>query len=85
MTPLIGFDLYRTENLSIESVPYTVRFFLRKDREEYMLSVTNDSNGNQVTYAYSNEVASDFEQQHGQKLEVEIKKIIEADMNSGVI
>lgn len=80
MIQMIGFTIYRTENLLIDKIPYTVRFCVSKDELEYILLVTNDQNGNQGKYHFSKETADDFQHYHGEKIEDEIKKIIATDI-----
>lgn len=85
MTQIIGFTIYRTENLSIDGVPYTIRFSVSKDGKEYILFVSNDQNGKQSKYNFSKETADDFQHYKGGKLETEVKKIIAEDMQKQII
>lgn len=80
MTQLIGFSIYRTENLSIDGIPYTIRFSVSKDGEEYIIFVSNDQNGKQSKFNFSKETADDFQHYKGEELETEVKKIITQDM-----
>lgn len=85
MTQIIGFTIYRTENLSIDEIPHTIRFSVSKDGKEYILFVSNDQNGNQSKYNFSKETADDFQHYKGEKLEAEVKKIIAQDMKKKII
>jgi len=43
MTKPICFDIYQTENVSINGTNYTIRTGLSKDGQEYILLVSNDT------------------------------------------
>ena len=85
MTELLGFHFYRTENLSINGIDYTVRFAQKNDSLEFALFVSNNSNGKERKYHFTKEVADDFKTYHGESLEKEVLKTIENDVQNGLI
>tara|TARA_Y100000589_G_C26919403_1_gene533718 strand:+ start:428 stop:733 length:306 start_codon:yes stop_codon:yes gene_type:complete len=85
MGQLIGFDVYRTESISVAGVPYIIRFSESKDGQEYKLFVSNGLNNNQASYSFAKEVADDFRHYHGRELESEVAKIIESDVQAGIL
>jgi len=85
MPQMIGFEIYRTENLAIDGIPYTVKFSIDKDRQEYILFVSNDQNGNNRKYHFSKETADAFQHYHEEELEDEVKKIIGQDIKNKII
>ena len=85
MTQLIGFDIYRTETMLIGETTYVVRFTVSKDGQEYILLVSNESDGKQAKYNFSKEVANDYKHYEGKELEAEVEKIIEQDIRAGKI
>jgi hypothetical protein len=83
MTELIGFDIYKTETVLINGTNYTIRVASRKDEQEYILIVSNDSSGKNQKYTIRGETAKDFKHYHGSKLKSEILQIIEIDTQNG--
>lgn len=85
MSSLIGFNVYKTENYSSEGISYTVRFSKSNDGQEHCLFVTNNSNGKQARYGYSNDTAHDFELYNDNELETVVLDIIHNDIGSKII
>ncbi len=44
-----------------------------------------DSGNNQASYSFAKEVADDFRHYHGRELESEVAKIIESDVQAGIL
>ena len=85
MTQMIGFDIYRTETIVINNITYTVRFTISKDGQENKLLVSNESNSKQASYQFTQEVANDFKHYQGQELQGHVFRMIESDINTGII
>ena len=85
MTDLISFHIYRTESIKLKDEQFTVYFSKRTDGEEYALFAVNDSKSKSWRAFYTPEVASDFKQSTGQKLEEEVYKVLQSDIESGII
>ena len=84
MTDLIAFDIYRTENLSIDGRQLVARFLRRKDLGAYELSVSDESTGEVWKCGYSAETARDFAKQRGHDLEQYVYAILKSDVTNGV-
>jgi len=85
MSQMIGFNIYRTERISLNGVNYTIRFTSRKDGQEYKLLVSNESNDKQASYEFTEETASDFKHYHGEELQEQVARFIEGDIKSGLV
>ena len=85
MVSLQGFQIYRTENITINNTSYTVRFSLSNDGNEFVLFVSNNSNGKQSKYHFANDAADDWKYYNGKTLEDEVLKLIECDIKNSVI
>jgi hypothetical protein len=85
MSSLISFNIYRTESFSSKGISYTVRFSKSNDSQEHCLFVTNDSNGKETKYQYSNDTANDFEIYNETDLESSVLEIIENDIGEKII
>lgn len=71
-----GYKLYRTENISINGAPHTVRFSVRDDGLEHVLFVINDINGDSVKGKYNECQAKDFNRLSGENLEAKVQQIM---------
>lgn len=85
MTDLISFHKYRTESIELKGEHFTVYFSKRTDGDEYALFAVNDSKSKSWRAFYTPEVASDFEQATGQKLEEEVSRVLQSDIESGTL
>ena len=85
MSSLMGFNVYKTETYSAEGVSYTVKFSKSCDSQEHCLFVTNNSNGKQAHYNYSNDAAHDFELYNAQELESVVLQIIKGDIADKIV
>jgi hypothetical protein len=82
---LIGYNIYRTEALVINAIPYTVRFALSNDSDAFALFVSNDINKKQTKYEFAVEVADDYKHENGKKLEDKVLSIIQSDIQNGIL
>jgi hypothetical protein len=82
MIKKIAYDFYRTENIVIKEVPYTIRFAISKDKSEYVLFVSNNQNNEQKKYSFSEETADDYKHYHGENLSNEVFKLITGAVES---
>ncbi|PKN21882.1 MAG: hypothetical protein CVU68_06110 [Deltaproteobacteria bacterium HGW-Deltaproteobacteria-3] len=85
MTPIIGFNIYRTENLVCSGNYYTVRFCVSKNEQDFELFVTNNTNHKEKSYRFNQEVADSFKEYTGEQVETEIFKIIQSDIAKEII
>ena len=85
MTDLISFHIYRTESIELKGEHFTAYFSKRTDGEEYALFAVNHSKSKSWRAFYTSEIASDFEQATGQKLEEEVYKVLQSDIESGAL
>lgn len=80
MTALIGFEVYRTERLTLGGTTYLVRFTKRKDEAEYALFVSDESNAEHLYCSYSANNATDFKQLHGEELGQHVYQLLQEDI-----
>jgi hypothetical protein len=85
MTKLIGFQIYQTENINIQEKDYTIRFSLSNDGSEYALLVSNPSMEREAKYFFTKETADDFKLYNQVELKEEVVKIIQSDIENGLI
>lgn len=85
MSEIIAFEIYRTENISINGDAFTVRFAKRKDGEEYALFAVNENKTKSWRGFYSPETAADFKHSTGRQLEEEVYAVLKGDIERGHI
>ena len=85
MSSLIGFNIYKTENFYFEGISYTVKFAKCNDSQEHCLFVSNNSNGKEASYRYSDDTAHDFEIYNEKELEIVVLGIIRNDIGAKII
>ena len=85
MVTMVAYDFYRTENIVIKEVPYTIRFAISKDKSDYALFVSNNQNNKQKKYHFSKEVADDYKHYQGEDLSNKVFDIIKDDIGEDII
>jgi hypothetical protein len=84
MTGLLAFQLYRTENVTVDGNVYIARFTKRTDGLEYALFMIDETNTKQWHCSYSADTAKDFEGETGEALEKHVLEILKGDIQRGV-
>lgn len=83
MSEIIAFEIYRSEEISINGETFRVNFSKRKDAEEYALFAVSSDRTKSWRGFYSAETAADFERSHGETLEKEMYAVLRGDIESG--
>lgn len=83
MTSLIGFNITKTFPMVVSDNSYTIRF--AENVDEFVIFVSNDSNGKQNKYHFDRDTASDFKHYHDEDLHNQVLEIIRSDIQNGIV
>ncbi|MBW3529161.1 hypothetical protein KO533_21710 [Shewanella sp. NKUCC05_KAH] len=83
MTSLTSFNVTKTFPMIVSDNNYTIRF--AENIDEFVIFVSNDSNGKQSKYHFERDTASDFKYYHGEELHDQVLEIIRSDIQNGTI
>ncbi|GAB3390696.1 hypothetical protein [Lysobacter fragariae] len=84
MSALIGFEVYRTESLTLGGIAYLVRFTKRKDMDEYALFVSDEFGAEHMYCTYSSDTAADFKELTGDELGQHVYERLQEDIQRHV-
>lgn len=85
MTDIIAFEIYRTENMTINGECIRVNFTQRKDLDEYALFAVNGSGTKRWSGFYSAATATEFTHCTGLEMEEEVYSILRIDIEQGLV
>lgn len=85
MISTFAYDFYRTENIIINEVSYTIHFAISRDKSDYALFISNNLNNKQSKYHFNKEVADVFNHCNNQDISNKVLDLIKDDIDHGVI
>ncbi|MGG7094574.1 hypothetical protein ACN0IJ_13140 [Shewanella indica] len=83
MTSLTSFNITKTFPMVVSGNSYTIRF--AENIDEFVIFVSNDSNGKQNKYHFERDTASDFKHYRGEDLHNQVLEIIRSDIQNGIV
>lgn len=83
MTNLTSLNITKTFPITVSGNNYTIRF--AENVDEFVIIVSNDSNGKENKYHFDRDTASDFKQDHNEDLHNLVLEIIGSDIQNGIV
>ncbi|MEI8609955.1 hypothetical protein P4S70_13580 [Enterovibrio sp. Hal110] len=83
MKTLTSFNITKTFPMIVSGNSYTIR--LAENVDEFVIFVSNDSNGKQNKYHFERDTASDFKHYHGEDLHNQVLEIVRSDIQNGIV